>query len=258
MAIRFYTEKEVSELREGGKLLSEILGELAGMAAPGVSTAELDEHAEKRMREAGGEPSFKGYKGGGNVPFPGTVCTSINEEVVHAPPTPGRLLKEGDILSLDIGMRYKGLCTDMAVTVPIGRVSEKTSKLTRVTRDSLLAGLDAIRPGAKIHDIGKAIQPVVERAGFGVVRALVGHGVGHDVHEDPFIPNFDDPDAPKILIKKGMVLAIEPMVTEGSWDVRIARDHWTIVTVDRKLAAHWEVTVAVTEEGYEILTPLPV
>lgn len=258
MAINFYTEKEIDALREGGKLLGEILGELARMAAPGVSTAELDAHAEKRMRDAGGEPSFKGYKAGGSVPFPGTVCTSINAEVVHAPPVPGRVLREGDIISLDIGLRYRGLCTDMAVTVPIGNVPEKTLKLIRVTRESLMAGLDVIRPGAKIRDIGRAVQPVVERAGFGVVRALVGHGVGHAVHEDPHVPNFDDPDSPKIVIKKGMVLAIEPMVTEGSWEVRLAKDRWTILTEDRKLAAHWEVTVAVTEDGHEILTPLPV
>ncbi len=258
MAIGRYTEEEVAKLREGGKLLSEILGELAAMAKPGVTTAELDAHAEKRMRAAGGEPSFKGYKAGGNVPFPGTVCTSIDDEVVHAPPVPGRVLKEGMLLSLDIGLRYKGLCTDMAITVPVGEVSASLLKLIRVTKDSLMAGVDAVRPGAKIGDIGRAVQPIVERAGFGVVRALVGHGVGHEVHEDPHVPNYDDPDAPTILIKKGMVLAIEPMVTQGSWDVVLARDQWTIKTIDKKPAAHWEVTLAVTDDGYEILTPLPV
>lgn len=260
MAIGSYTEKEIAHLREGGQLLSGILGELVRMSVPGVSTADLDMHAERRMREAGGAPSFKGYKAGGEVPFPGSVCTSINEEVVHAPPVPGRVLKEGDILSLDIGLRYKGLCTDMAVTIPVGKVSERALKLIRVTKESLLAGLDVIRPGAKIREIGATVQPVVERAGFGVVRALVGHGVGHQVHEDPQIPNFDDPDSPsaKTSVKKGMVLAIEPMVTEGSWEVELARDRWTIVTEDGKLSAHWEVTVAVTEDGCEILTPLPV
>ena len=258
MAINSYTEKEVADLHEGGELLGAILGELAKMAKPGASTADLDAHAEKRMREAGGEPSFKGYKAGGDVPFPGTVCTSINAEVVHAPPVPGRVLKDGDIISLDIGLRFKGLCTDMAVTVPVGKVPDKTLKLIRVTKDALLAGLDVIRPGAKIRDIGKTIQPIVERAGFGVVRALVGHGVGHAVHEDPHVPNFDDPDSPKVVIRKGMVLAIEPMVTEGVWEVELAKDRWTIVTEDRKLSAHWEVTVAVTDDGCEILTPLPV
>jgi methionyl aminopeptidase len=257
MAVNSYTEKDIQALREGGELLGRILGELARMAAPGVSTADLDAHAERRMREEGGAPSFKGYNAGGEVPFNGAVCTSINEEVVHAPPLPGRVLKEGDVLSLDIGMRYKGLCTDMAVTVPVGKVSDKALRLIRVTKESLMAGIDAVRAGAKVRQIGRAVQPVVERAGFGVVRALVGHGVGHEVHEDPQVPNFDDPDAKEIL-KKGMVIAIEPMVTEGSWEVEMARDKWTIVTEDKKLAAHWEVTVAVTEDGCEILTPLPV
>lgn len=259
MSINIYSDKEIADLREGGKLLGEILGELVAMVKPGVSTADLDAHAERRMREAGGEPSFKGYAAGGDVPFPGTVCTSINDEVVHAPPVPGRVVKEGDVISLDIGLRYKGLCTDMAVTVPVGQVPEKVLKLIRVTKESLLAGIDVIRPGARIRDIGKTIQPIVERAGFGVVRALVGHGVGHAVHEAPNVPNFDDPDMPRIGIRKGMVLAIEPMVTQGSWEVVLdPRDKWTIRAADRRLAAHWEVTVAVTDDGYEVLTPLPV
>ncbi|WKZ28523.1 MAG: type I methionyl aminopeptidase [Patescibacteria group bacterium] len=258
MAIQHYTDEDIAKLREGGRLLSEILGELARMAKPGVTTAELDAHAEKRMRDAGGEPSFKGYKAGGAVPFNGTVCTSINDEVVHAPPHPGRALEEGMLLSLDIGLRYKGLCTDMAVTLPIGEVPESWQKLVRVTKESLLAGIDVIRPGVKIREVGRAVQPVVERAGFGVVRALVGHGVGRHVHEEPNVPNYDDPDMPAVTIKKGMVLAVEPMVTMGSWDVLLARDQWTIKTIDKKPAAHWEVTVAVTDDGYEILTPLPI
>ena len=238
MAIQHYTDEDIAKLREGGQLLSEILGELARMAKPGVTTAELDAHAEKRMRDAGGEPSFKGYAAGGSVPFNGTVCTSINDEVVHAPPHPGRVLKEGTVISLDIGLRYKGLCTDMAVTLPIGEVPESWLKLIRVTKESLFAGVDVIRPGAKIRDIGKTIQPIVERAGFGVVRALVGHGVGRHVHEEPNVPNYDDPDMPAVTIKKGMVLAVEPMVTLGDWDVLLARDQWTIKTVDKKPAAH--------------------
>ena len=258
MNIQSYNNDDISRLREGGHLLSEILGELAAMVRPGITTAELDAHAEKRMRDAGGEPSFKGYKAGGPVPFPGTVCTSINSEVVHAPPVPSRAVKEGDLLKLDIGLRYKGLCTDMAVTVPVGKVSKEAGRLARVTRQSLEAGVAVIRPGAKIRDIGRAVQPVVEKAGFGVVRALVGHGVGRSVHEDPHIPNFDDPDMPRTAIKKGMVLAIEPMVTAGSWEVDVADDMWTFKTIDDSLSAHWEVTVAVTDDGYEILTPLPI
>ncbi|MEK7546128.1 MAG: type I methionyl aminopeptidase [Patescibacteria group bacterium] len=258
MAINHYSQEEIAKLREGGAILSEILGELCLMVKPGVSTAELDLHAEKRMRDAGGEPSFKGYKAGGSVPFNGTVCTSINDEVVHAPPHPGRKLKEGDIIALDIGLRYKGLCTDMAVTVPVGKVSEKALKLIRVTKESLMAGVDAVRPGAKIREIGRAVQPVVERAGFGVVRALVGHGVGRAVHEEPSVPNYDDPDMPRVTMKEGMVLAIEPMVTEGSWEVDLGADEWTFSTEDGSLAAHWELTLVVTQDGYEILTPLPI
>ncbi len=258
MAATIYTQDEIAKLREGGALLSAILGELCAMVKPGVSTAELDRHAEKRMRDAGGEPSFKGYKAGGPTPFNGTVCTSINDEVVHAPPHPGRVLKEGDIISLDIGLRYKGLCTDMAVSLPVGQVSERALKLIRVTKEALMAGVDVIRPGGRIREIGQAIQPVVERAGFGVVRALVGHGVGHHVHEEPSVPNYDDPDMPKVTMKEGMVLAIEPMVTMGSWEVDLESDDWTFTTDDGGLAAHWELTVAVAKDGYEILTPLPI
>lgn len=258
MAANIYSHDQIAKLREGGALLSEILGELCAMVKPGVSTSELDAHAEKRMRDVGGEPSFKGYKAGGPTPFNGTVCTSINDEVVHAPPHPGRPLKEGDIISLDIGLRYKGLCTDMAVTVPVGKVSEKAMKLIRITKESLMAGVDAVRAGAPIRTIGQAIQPVVERAGFGVVRALVGHGVGHRVHEEPNVPNYDDPDMPKVIMREGMVLAIEPMVTAGSWEVDLEHDDWTFTTDDGSLAAHWELTLAVTADSYEILTPLPV
>jgi len=258
MAVHLYSQDEIAKLREGGALLSAILGELCAMVAPGVMTGDLDAHAEKRMRDAGGEPSFKGYKAGGSVPFNGTVCCSINDEVVHGPPHPSRTLKEGDIISLDIGLRYKGLCTDMAVTVPVGKVSDKALRLIRVTKDSLLAGVDTVRPGGKIRDIGQAVQPVVERAGYGVVRALVGHGVGRRVHEEPSVPNFDDPDMPKVAMREGMVLAIEPMVTAGSWEVELGADEWTFSTEDGSLAAHWELTLAVTKDGYEILTPLPV
>lgn len=258
MEINYYSDEEVGRLREGGAILSRILGELTAMAKPGMTTAELDAHAERRMREAGGEPSFKGYKAGGSHPFPGTVCTSINNEVVHAPPVPSRAVKEGDILSLDIGLRYQGLCTDMAVTVPVGTVSAEALRLIRVTRASLLAGVDVVRPGRRIREIGRTIQAMVEREGFGVVRDLVGHGVGHGVHEDPRIPNYDDPDLPHVKIKKGMVLAVEPMINAGSWEVEMLDDHWSIRTADGSLSAHFEVTIAVTDEGYEILTPLPV
>ncbi len=258
MKINYYSDEEVAKLREGGAILSRVLGELVVLAKPGATTGELDALAEKRMREAGGEPSFKGYKAGGQIPFSGTVCTSINSEVVHGLPTPSRSVKEGDLLKLDIGLRYKGLCTDMAVTVPIGAVAKEARRLIKTTKACLYAGIDVIKPGEQIRSIGKAVQKLAEKEGFGVVRDLVGHGVGHHVHEDPRIPNYDDPELPRIVIKKGMVLAVEPMINLGAWEVELAADHWTILSADGKISAHFEVTVAVTDGGYEILTPLPI
>jgi methionyl aminopeptidase len=256
--INIYSDEEIAKLREGGALLSRVLAEIAALAKPGATSAELDALAERRMREAGGEPSFKGYKAGGSVPFPGTVCISLNHEVVHAPPVPARAFKDGDIAKLDIGVRYQGLCTDMAVTVPVGSVKPEALKLIRTTRAALLAGVGVIRPGAFVRDVGRTIQPFCEKEGFSVVRDLVGHGVGYKPHEDPPIPNYDDPDLPRVMLNKGMVLAVEPMINAGSWQVELAPDQWTVCAIDRKPSAHFEVTVAVTEDGHEILTPLPV
>jgi methionyl aminopeptidase len=258
MKTNIYTDDEVAKLRAGGKILSDILGELVGMVRPGALSSDLDAHAERRMRAAGGEPSFKGYRPGPVPPFPGTVCISLNHEVVHGLPIPAKTFKEGDLVKLDIGLRYQGLCTDMAVSVPVGKPSPHVQRLIKTTKAALLAGVDVIKPGVMIRKIGQTVQPIVEREGFSVVRDLVGHGVGHEVHEGPSIPNYDDPDPPKVAIKKGMVLAIEPMVNSGSWQVDWADDQWTVFAVDKKLSAHFEVTVAVTEDGYEILTPLPV
>lgn len=258
MSIQFYTEEHLKKLRHGGAVLSRILGDLVDLAKPGVTTEELDIYAEREMRKEGGEPSFKGYTGGGSVPFPGTVVTSLNSEVVHAPPVPARELKEGDLLKLDIGFRYEGLCTDMAVSIPIGEPDPKVMRLLHTTQRSLYAGVEAIRPGNQIRDIGKAVQAVVDPEGYGIVRDLVGHGVGHGIHEDPQIPNYDNPDMPKVKIKRGMVLAIEPMVNMGSWEIELAEDKWTILTADGSLSAHFEMTVAVTDDGYEIITPQPV
>jgi methionyl aminopeptidase len=257
--IIFKSDKEIAAARECGHLLSKILGELVSRVAPGVSTLELDEYAERRMREEGGEPSFKGYKSPGDpVPFPSTVCTSINGEVVHAPATPSRTVKEGDLLKLDIGMRYKGMCTDMAVTVPVGAVHADLRQLVETTRESLLLGVAKCVRGGWVSDIGKAVDRHVRAAGYSTVKDLVGHGVGKHVHEDPRIPNYFDPDLDPVKIEPGMVLAIEPMVNMGEEDVRILRDGWTIVTADRSPSAHFEVTLAVTEKGTEVITPLPV
>lgn len=256
--ITLKTAKEIEAIREGGAILSRILTEMVAMVKPGTTTGELDEYAEKQMRMAGGEPSFKGYRTGADVtPFPSTVCTSINAEVVHAPATPSRAVKEGDLLKLDIGLRYKGLCTDMAVTVPVGKVSAERSKLIAVTKESMLLGIAKARDGAWISDIGKVVDKYVRRNGCTTVKDLVGHGVGHHVHEDPRIPNYFDPELEPVMIEEGMVLAIEPMVNLGEEDVEVLPNGWTIVTADSRPSAHFEVTIAVTPKGMEIMTPVP-
>ncbi len=253
-----YSTEEIDAIREGGRILSGILTELVDMAKPGMTTGELDAYAERRMRESGGEPSFKGYKTDPSVPpFPSVVCTSINNEIVHAPASPSRSIKDGDILKLDIGLRYKGLCTDMAVTVGVGTISDEAKKLISVTKESMLLGVGKAVAGGWISDIGKAVDKYVRRNGFATVKDLVGHGVGRHVHEDPRIPNYFDPELDPVRIIPGMVLAIEPMVNVGRDAVRVLGDQWTVATADGSIAAHFEVTLAVTEQGTEILTPVP-
>lgn len=252
------TAKEIAVLREGGAILSRTLAAVVAAVRSGVTTAALDELATKTLQHAGGEPSFLGYKTrAADRPFPTTLCTSINHEVVHAPATPGRALEDGDIIGLDIGVRYKGYCTDMAVTVGVGDVSKDAKHLMLVTRNALMRGVEQVRPGNMIKDIGRAVQSYVESNGFSVVRDLVGHGVGKNVHEEPRIPNYVDPKLSDIRIEEGMVLCIEPMVNVGDYRVASLPDGWTIVTADKSLAAHFEVTVVVTRDGYDIITPLP-
>jgi methionyl aminopeptidase len=238
------------------------LGKLVSQVKPGVSTAALDELAEKEILKAGGRPSFKGYRiVGVSKGFNSAVCTSINEEVVHAPAHPSRTLKTGDIIGLDIGMEHPatgGYFTDMAVTVPVGAAAPGDLRLIKITRECLERGIAAAVPGARISDIGRAVQTHAEKNGFGVVRDLVGHGVGYAVHEDPRVPNYVDPAYPDVVLKGGMVLAIEPMITAGDSAVRTLSDEWTVVTADASHAAHWEVTIVVTKDGAEVLTPLPI
>lgn len=252
------TPEEISKLRKSGALLSKALAAVAAEARPGATTGELDGLAERVIRAGGGEPSFLGYKTrAADRPFPTTMCTSINHEVVHAPANPSRVLHEGDIIGFDIGARLDGWCTDMAVTVAIGSASKEAKKLLSVTRESLQRGLATVKPGAWISDIGRAVAGYVERNGFSVVRDLVGHGIGRGVHEDPRIPNFFDPRQKPVRIEEGMALCVEPMVNVGEYEVVSLPDGWTVVTADGSLAAHFEVTLAVTKNGYEILTPLP-
>ncbi len=251
------TPEEIAKLKRGGVLLSQTLREIREACVEGASTEALDGIAHQRFAEAGGTPSFLGYRIGAGPAFPGAVCISINDEIVHGLPLPDRTIRKGDVVGLDIGVWYEGLATDMATTVIVGAADKRAQALVVDTRRSLVAGLEAIHAGGLISDIGAAIEDVLKPKGYGIVRDLVGHGVGHAVHEEPAIPNYRDPRAPKVRLEAGMVLAIEPMVTLGGWKVRLKEDGWTIVTADKSLAAHFEVTIAVTETGYTLITPWP-
>ncbi len=253
------TPEEVRAIAKGGVLLSRVLGKIARRVAPGVSTADLDEIAQKEIAKAGGRPSFLGYRiRGVKAAYNSAVCVSINDEVVHGLAHPGRILKEGDIVGLDIGMEHpakNGFYTDMAMTVPVGKISEKAAKLIKVTRECLERAIGAVHAGAHLSEIGKAVQSHAEKNGYGVVRDLVGHGVGYAVHEDPRVPNYVDTFTRDLILKEGMVLAIEPMINAGTWEVFTADDEWTVKTADSSLSAHFENTIAVTADGCEILTP---
>lgn len=248
------TESEIEALRESGARLARVLSDVLAQAKPGVSTQELDELAEKGIRASGGTPIFKGYNAGAGKPFPATICSSINNEVVHGIPSTKRVLKEGDILKIDIGMRFRGMVSDMARTIAIGGVSPEARALMDVTEAALLAGIAVLKPGAKMLDYAHAVQSVAEEAGFGVVRDLVGHSVGHELHEDLQIPNYVTKSLYNFTFEKGMTVALEPMINQGSWAVDLAEDDWTFVTADGKLSAHFEDTVLITETGAEILT----
>ncbi len=241
------SEHEIEYIRQASKLTADTLTLLIEAARPGVTTQELDMMAEDYIRSQGGIPSCKGYYG-----FPATICASINEEVVHGIPSK-RKLRHGDVLSIDLVASINGYHGDSAVTVPIGKVEPKTMNLLRVTEESLFEGIKMARVGNRVGDISHAVQAYTEAQGFGVVRDFVGHGLGREMHEEPQIPNFG-PKGRGPLLKPGMVLCIEPMITMGSYDVQVLEDDWTAVTVDGKPAAHFEHTVVVRDDGPEILT----
>jgi methionyl aminopeptidase len=252
------TPDEIQALREGGAILSRALQAAMKVCVAEAETKDIDAEARRVIEEAGARPSFIGYRTAPTDPaFPSTLCISINDEVVHGPATPSRVVQEGDIVGLDIGAWYKGLATDMATTVIVGNVPQKTRELVQDTRESLVRGISAIRAGGMIMDIGGAVEDYLKPKKYGIVRDLVGHGVGHAVHEEPQVPNFRDRRTPNLRLQTGMVLAIEPMVTLGDWHVAMKDDGWTIVTEDGSLSAHFEVTVAVTDSGYDLLTPWP-
>ena len=246
------SQAEIARMRVANQLVADVLAELEADVAPGVTTADLDRLAERLGKDAGAEPAFKGYRG-----YPATLCASVNEEVVHGIPSTSRKLREGDIVSLDIGVKVSGFYGDAAVTVPVGHVPEETTTLLRVTNESLERAIAQVRVGGRLSDIGHAVQEWVEAHGFSIVREFVGHGIGERLHEDPQIPNYGPPGrGPKLA--EGMVLAIEPMVAMGRPETRVLGDGWTAVTRDGSLAAHFEHTVAVTSDGPLVLTARPV
>lgn len=252
------TNEEIAIMREGGKILAEILVVLSQNIKPGLRTAQLDNLADELVLKYKAKASFNGYKPSfadekvKNDGFPASVCTSVNNEVVHGIPG-DRILKEGDIIGLDMGIEYKGYYTDSAVTVPVGKVSLQTQKLIDVTKKCLEAGISKVKEGVRLGDVGFAVQSLAEESGFSVVRDLVGHGVGKYVHEEPQVPNYGIPGH-GLKLKKGMTIAIEPMINMGSFDVKMSPNNWTFVTRDGKYSAHFEHTVAVTMNGCEILT----
>jgi methionyl aminopeptidase len=247
--IIYKSAEEIAKMRKAGRLVAGMIDRVVAAVRPGIATADLDAVAEAYIDEQGATPSFKGYKG-----YPASICASINEEVVHGIPSPKRLVAEGDILSLDFGAIWEGFHADSALTVFVGDPpSAEAEKLVRVTEEALEAGISQIVAGARLSDVGAAVQQVAEGAGFSVVREYVGHGIGRNLHEDPQIPNYGEPGRGP-LIKPGLVVAVEPMVNIGGWETRVLADDWTVVTEDGSLSAHFEHTIAVTEDGREVLT----
>lgn len=241
------THREIELMREAGRIVAIAHQELKKYIKPGITTLELDKIAEKVILDNGATPSFKGYHG-----FPASICASVNEQLVHG--FPGNVkLTDGDIITIDLGANYKGYHGDSAWTYAVGTISDEVETLLRVTEESLFKGLDKAKPGNRLSDISNSIQEFVEANGFSIVREYVGHGIGRDLHEDPPIPNYGQPNRGPIL-KKGMALAIEPMVNQGERFVRTLPDMWTVVTRDGKLCAHFEHTIVITDEGFEILT----
>jgi methionyl aminopeptidase len=247
-AILIKTQDEINRMRDANMIVAQVLKGLSGMVEPGISTYELDRITEQMCCDFGAKPAFKGYRG-----FPSALCISLNEEVVHGIPSKKRFLRLGDVVSLDFGVLYHGFYGDAALTLGVGTLSSQSQRLLRVTESSLSCGLSEVLPGNRVKDISRAIQNYVEGEGFSIVRDFVGHGIGRALHEPPEIPNYVM-NAPSPRLRPGMVLAIEPMVNAGSHKIRVLRDGWTVVTNDGSNSAHFEHTVAVTENGYEILS----
>lgn len=244
------SSRELALMRRAGRIVAQVHECFQEMVRPGITTADLERAASRIIEQEGAISSFKGYRG-----FPAAICTSINEEIVHGIPSPKRVLKEGDIISLDVGAIYKGYHGDAAITLPVGQVDEEVQRLLEVTQGALEAGIAQARTGRRLGDISAAIQHYAEVNGFNVVREYTGHGIGQEMHEDPQIPNFGQPNrGPRL--RPGMTFALEPMVMAGDWHTRVLSDKWTVVTADGSLSAHFEHTLAITDGEPEILTRL--
>lgn len=258
MSISIKTEQEIEVMRTAGTILAHTLSHVVSLVTPGISTLYLDGKAEEFIKKAGAEPAFKGYvppRTSTRNAYPATLCTSINEQLVHAIPSKDQVIQSGDIIGLDCGILYLGYYVDMAVTIPVEKISSQARKLLKVTKKSLDIAIDIIKPGIHLGDISYAIQSFVERHGFSIVRQLSGHGIGKNLHEDPTILNYGKKGT-GIVLKQGMVIAIEPMVNIGHWKVKTLDDGWTIVTNDSSLSAHFEHTIAINKYGCEILTKI--
>lgn len=243
--------REIDLMKDAGRIVVLVLSKIKETARPGVTTADLDKVADKLIREEGAVPAFKGYRG-----FPANICVSINEEVVHGIPGP-RVLRSGDIVSVDVGVKLKGYYSDGAITIPVGQINEERERLLAVAQEALKRAIEKAKPGAKLKEVSAAIQETAESQGFSVVRKYVGHGIGRKMHEEPQVPNFVDSSFKlNLTLKPGMTLAIEPMVNAGTYEVKTEKDGWTVVTADGRPSAHFEHTVALTANAAEVLTTI--
>lgn len=252
--IKIKSQKEIAAMRRGGKILAEIMRKLGSEVAPGKNTAELDKLAEQLVFANGGIPAFKGYGAETGNPFPATICASLNEEVVHGIPNQKVILQEGDILKIDIGMKYENMFTDMTRTFAVGKISPEAQKIIAVSEGCFFAGIKNLKAGAMLSDYSKAAQKFAEENGFSVVRNLVGHGVGEKLHEDPYVPNYYEKKYQDFRLSAGITLALEPMINAGRHETKLGKDGWVFVTKDGSLSAQYEDTILITEKGVEVLT----
>ncbi len=247
--VEIKSSREIEIMRKSSKIVATVLSEIRDLVKPGMSTLDLDKYAEKRIRDHGATPSFKGYHG-----FPGSICSSVNNEVVHGIPSKKKIINDGDLLKVDTGAFYNGYHGDSCITICVGNVSDEAVELSRVAKEALMLGIKQIKPQNKLLDIAGAIEDYVKANGFSVVEDYTGHGVGRNLHEEPSVFNFRTNDLPNVSLRKGMTIAVEPIINFGSKYCKTLRDGWTVITKDGNLSAQWEHTVLVTENGFEILT----